>query len=89
MMKKPIDQPKVMDQIRGEENWKKMCAMLVRKYGNNHAMLTAEDIASFPTDKVFLTRGHPDAIQFYVISMEEAREIEAEIVSRGGVGLHE
>jgi hypothetical protein len=84
---------KVMDQMR--EHWQKICAILVWKYGQDrpeggkHLVLSMEDMVNFPQDMAFLTRGHPDALQLYVITPDQAAQIEKEVVGRGGIGIHE
>jgi hypothetical protein len=63
----------ILDQLEGQ--WEKIVAALVWKLGNGHVTLTMKDLTEFPVDRVFLTHGHRDSIEFKLVTEEEAKRI--------------
>lgn len=63
----------ILDQLEG--NWEKIVAALVWKLGKGNVTLTMKDLTEFPVDRVFLTHGHRDSIEFKLVTEEEAKRI--------------
>ncbi len=84
---------KILEQIKGKHDV--IMAVLVNKVGlsmpggGKHITLTEEDFKNFPQDQTLLVRGHPNAIQLYVLTHAQAKEIEKDVLAHGGIGLHE
>jgi len=60
-----------------QEHWQKLAALIVWKLAPNGVTLTHEDIASFPPDRILLTHGHRDSIEFKIISQADAERVAA------------
>lgn len=69
----------IVGQLR--EHWQKMAALLVWKLkGRERVRLTIEDMQRFLAEAqrgeaVLLTHGHPDSIEFAIVTEAEARQI--------------
>ena len=71
----------ILSQLQGE--WQKLLIMVLwMTKGKEQLILGAKDMAAFgeawgSEGPVLLTQGYPDGIKFKLISVAEAREIEA------------
>lgn len=63
----------ILDQL--EDQWERIVAAMVWKLGKGNVVLTAQDLRDFPTDRIFLTYGHHDSIEFKLVTREEADRI--------------
>lgn len=60
-----------------QEHWQKLAALIVWKLAPTGVTLTFEDISSFPPDRVLLTHGHRDSIEFKIVSQADAERLAA------------
>ena len=66
----------ILDQVR--DYWQNIAAMLVWKLAPNGVHLTRDDMVQFNLkEKVLLTHGHRDSIEFRMITRAEADKLAA------------
>lgn len=66
----------ILDQVR--DYWRHIAALLVWKLAPNGVHLTSDDMVQFKlTEKVLLTYGHGDSIEFRMITRAEADTLAA------------
>lgn len=73
-----VNDAPVLDQVR--DHWQKLAALIVWKttYGKRSITISQQDIIEFEkSDRLLLTHGHSNAIEFKLITQEEAQRIQA------------